>query len=77
LPIIIGSLLSSKKFMLESKEPMMMGNQMMKDRLTWDWSDPKGMVKFTDEHQMAGSTTWTTFETSEMKMPAGAKKAGT
>jgi len=70
---------ANKKFTLESQQPMMMMGQMMKDRLTWDWSDAKGMVKFTDEHQMAGSTTWTTFETAEMKMTgaAGTKKAGT
>ena len=64
------------KFTLETASPVMMMGQMMKDRLSWDMTDPKA-VKFTDEHQVEGGE-WRLVESATMMpMIASAKPVAT
>jgi Protein of unknown function (DUF1579) len=58
--------LDGDKFTLETPEPVSMMGQMMKDRLTWTLNADGSSCAFTDEHQMAGASDWTTAETATM-----------
>ena len=52
-------------FSLETPNEVSIMGQMMKERLTWDWTEP-GSIKFTDEHQIGGAD-WKASETAIMK----------
>ena len=56
------------KFMLETPTEVMMMGQMMKDRLSWDMSEPNA-IKFKDEHQVAGGD-WKLIESATMRVGA-------
>jgi hypothetical protein len=66
--------LDGDKFVLETPGETMIMGQSMKDRLTWDWSDP-GVVKFTDEHMPTGGQ-WMVFETGTSMMKSAAAHHG-
>jgi hypothetical protein len=46
--------LNGTMFVLETPSEVMIMGTSMKDRLTWDFGDPKA-IKFTDEHKPSGS----------------------
>ena len=46
--------LNGTTFVLETPTDVMIMGTSMKDRLTWDFSDPKA-IKFTDDHKVSGS----------------------
>jgi hypothetical protein len=66
--------LDGDKFVLETDQPVMQMGQSMKDRLTWA-RNADGTINFTDEHQLAGSTDWTPFETGVGKLSGGGSKS--
>ena len=63
--MMFNGTMEGDKFVLETPTEVMMMGQMMKDRLTWDMSDPKA-VKFTDEHQSGGGD-WKLVESATMR----------
>jgi hypothetical protein len=58
--------MAGKKFTMTSVEPMTMMGMTFNDRVTWDLET----MKFTDEHQMPGSTEWKVVEEDTLK-PSG------
>lgn len=56
--------LNGTTFVLETPNEVMMMGSPMKDRLTWDFSDPKA-IKFTDEHKPTSSD-WKLCETATL-----------
>src|ERR1043166_5407686 len=60
--------LNGTTFVLETPTEVMMMGTSMKDRLTWDFSDPKA-VKFSNEHKPSGGD-WTLSESATL-MPLG------
>jgi hypothetical protein len=72
--------LNGNTFVLETPTEVMIAGMSMKDRLTWDFTDPKA-IKFTDEHKPSGSdwmlaesATMTTVAKSTTKPMAAAKE---
>jgi hypothetical protein len=57
--------LEGSKFVLETPNEVMMMGTMMKDRLTWDFSNPKA-IQFTDEHMVSGGD-WQLAESATMQ----------
>src|ERR1043166_748553 len=64
--------LNGTTFVLETPSEVMMMGTSMKDRLTWDFSDPKA-VKFSNEHKPSG-VDWTLSESATL-MPLGKSAA--
>lgn len=58
--------MEGRKFVLETSAPVLMMGQLMKDRLTWDMTDPRN-IQFTDEHQPVGGA-WALGESATLKM---------
>ncbi|HEY3216803.1 MAG TPA: DUF1579 family protein [Candidatus Eisenbacteria bacterium] len=65
--------LDGETFALETPEPVMMGGQMVKSRLTFA-HNADGTISFKDEHQAAGGE-WQLAE-SAMARPSGGKAKG-
>jgi hypothetical protein len=65
--------LDGDTFVLETPEPMMMGEQMVKSRLTFA-HNADGTISFKSEHQMAGGE-WQLAESCTAR-PAGGKAKG-
>lgn len=57
--------LDGKRFALETPTDVTMMGQRMKDRITFNFTDPNN-IKFTDEHKLPGKD-WQVFETSTLK----------
>jgi hypothetical protein len=64
--------LEGQKFVLETPAPILMMGQSVKDRLSWDMTDPRNIL-FTDEHQLVGGE-WTLAESATLKMTAPVAK---
>jgi hypothetical protein len=67
-----GRMDGDNTFVLETDQPINSMGQTYKDRLTWVLNGD-GTAKFTDEHQMQGSSDWTAFESATAKMTGGMK----
>lgn len=68
--------LNGKKLVLETPNATPMMGKVMKDRLTFDFTDPKN-VRFTDEHQPAGSQSWQLFEQGTIHTQGASPQART